>query len=160
MVGKIQIREEIMLRRDSTSGPYTACYTRFWEQNPPLSGYGCATSPLVETVYTTNTLGIGQIAPGSTFGLAVATAYSPQTTTNQAAAGSSSSSGTIAPITVSASSGSNGGSGGLSTSDKIALGCGIPIPLLSLVFGILTWWSTRRKKKKREASRSNTIELN
>lgn len=54
------------------------CYTRYWEESPPLIGVGCAPSEFVETVYTTNTLGVGQIAAGSTFGLSVET--TPQIT--------------------------------------------------------------------------------
>ena len=148
-----------MLSRGSTVAGYTACYTRFWEENPLLSGYGCAASATVQTVYTTNSLGIGQRAPGSTFGLVEAT--NVETTTNQAAA-SSALSATTTTINAPGSSSPKGGSGGsgLNTADKIALGVGIPIPFLTLVFGILAWWEVRRRKKRKgETSRSNTMEL-
>ncbi len=66
----------------STGAISTACYTRHWVGGTGLIGFGCATTPFVETVYTTNSEGAGQLAQVYTFGNAVSTGPSSGTPTN------------------------------------------------------------------------------
>lgn len=146
-----------MLNLGSTYYESPACFTGLFQQNPTITGYGCAPTPYIDAVYTTNSDEIGLVASAATFGLSAAVPTSASSESSSTS--STSSSGSMVLDAASTTSNpDNGGGGGLSTSDKIALGCGIGIPVPALIVALLAWWFPRHQKRTQETNPGN-VEL-
>ncbi|KAL2044673.1 hypothetical protein N7G274_002447 [Stereocaulon virgatum] len=124
-----------ILKCTGVAFPY--CYTRYWNESPPLSGFGCAASAFTQSVETTYA---NQVASATAGGPSIA---APTAASSNTFGGTSNSS---TPGTTGSSS-TNSTSTGLSTGAIAGIVVGAVIGLIVVVGGLIGYLIYRYKTK-------------